>query len=75
MGFDTKWDFAPPTILLGLLFCPWTWGTFFWWDTTFSVDGYSEASCSFGVLTGEDECMVFYSTILPIQWVPGFAQL
>ena len=24
MGFDSKHDFAPPTILLGLL-CPWTW--------------------------------------------------
>ena len=24
-GFDSKHDFAPPTILLGLL-CPWTWG-------------------------------------------------
>ena len=21
-----KHDFAPPTILLGLLLCPWTWG-------------------------------------------------
>ena len=25
MGFDSKCDFTPPTILLGLL-CPWTWG-------------------------------------------------
>ena len=24
MGFDSKCDFAPPTILLGLLLCPWT---------------------------------------------------
>ena len=24
--FDSKHDFAPPTILLGLLLCPWTWG-------------------------------------------------
>ena len=23
MGFDSKCDFAPPTILLGLLLCPW----------------------------------------------------
>ena len=29
-------DFAPPTILLGLLLCPWTWGICFWWDLTFS---------------------------------------
>ena len=26
MGFDSKCKFAPPTILLGLLLCPWTWG-------------------------------------------------
>ena len=25
MGFDSKRDFAPPTILLGLLLCPWMW--------------------------------------------------
>ena len=26
MGFDSKCDFAPPTILVGLLLYPWTWG-------------------------------------------------
>ena len=26
MGFDSKHEFAPPTILLGLLLCPWAWG-------------------------------------------------
>ena len=36
MGFDSKCDFTPPTILLGLLLCPWTWKSFFWWDSTFS---------------------------------------
>ena len=36
MEFDSKCDFIPPTILLELLLCPWTWGTFFWWDLTFS---------------------------------------
>ena len=25
MGFDTKGNFTPPTILLGLLLCSWTW--------------------------------------------------
>ena len=29
MGFDSKCNFAPPTILLGLLFWPWMWGIFF----------------------------------------------
>ena len=37
MGFDTKCDFAPPTILLGLLLCPWAWGIFFWWDLALSI--------------------------------------
>ena len=29
MGFDSKCDFAPLIILLGLLLCPWIWGIFF----------------------------------------------
>ena len=29
MGFDSKHNFAPPTILLGLLLCPPTWDIFF----------------------------------------------
>ena len=36
MGFDSKHDFVPSTILLGLLLCPWTSDIFFWWDPTFS---------------------------------------
>ena len=36
MAIDSKWDFAPPTILSGLLRCPWTHVIFFWWDPTFS---------------------------------------
>ena len=35
IGFDSKCDFAPPTILLELLLCPWMWGIFFG-DPTFS---------------------------------------
>ena len=26
MGFDSKREFAPPSILQGLLLCPWAWG-------------------------------------------------
>ena len=26
MGFDSKHSVDPPTVLLGLLLCPWTWG-------------------------------------------------
>ena len=62
MGFDSKHDFAPPTILLELLLCPWMWGIF-WWDWTFSVNSCSAASCNFGLLT-EDKCTSLYSTIL-----------
>ena len=29
MGFDSKCDFTPPTILLGILLCPCMWGIFF----------------------------------------------
>ena len=36
MGFDSKCDFAPPTVLMGLLLCLWMWGILFWWDPTFS---------------------------------------
>ena len=25
MGFDSKHDFTPPTVFLGLLLCPWMW--------------------------------------------------
>ena len=63
-GFDSKRDFTPPTILLGLLLCPWMWGIFFWCNPTFSCQWYSAASCNFGVLPREDEPVSFYSTIL-----------
>ena len=36
MGFDSKWDFTPSSILLGFLLCAWTWDIFFWCDPTFS---------------------------------------
>ena len=38
MVFDSKCNFTPPTILLGLL-CPWMWGIFPWLDPTFSCQG------------------------------------
>ena len=33
MGLDYKCNFAPPTILLGLLLCPWNWDIFFLVDS------------------------------------------
>ena len=56
-------DCAPPTILLWVLLCLWTWGIFFGWVPTFFCDG-SIASCCFGAVAGGDERMSFYSTIL-----------
>ena len=42
MVFDSKWHFAPPTVLLWLLLCPWMWGIFFWWDPTFSCRWFQQ---------------------------------
>ena len=64
MRFDSKCDFAPPTVLLWLLLCPWTWDIFFFGGIQhFPADGCSAACCNFGVLTGEDGHTSFYSTI------------
>jgi len=66
MGLDSKHDFAPPTVLLGLLLYLWMWGIFFWWDPTFSCPWLFSSELYFGVLTGEVEHMSFYSTILSL---------
>ena len=50
MRFDSKRNFAPPTVLLGA----WTWGIFFWWDPAFSCQQLFAVSFNFGVLA-EDE--------------------
>ena len=68
MGFDSKCDLAPPTILLGLLLslgC----GVYFFGGMQHSpVDGCSAVSCNFGVLAGEeDEHTSFYSAILKVN--------
>ena len=55
MRCDSKHNFTPPTILLGLLLCPCTWGIFFGGIQHSPIDGISLVSCNFGVLTGEDE--------------------
>ena len=66
MGFDSKHDFTPPTVFLGLLICPWTWGIFLVGSNISPVNHCIAASCNFGVLAGEDEHMSFYSAILRI---------
>ena len=61
--FDSKHDFTPPTILLGLLLCSWMCGIFFGGIQHTSVNGCSAASCNFGLLT-ENRCTCLYSPIL-----------
>ena len=62
--FDSKCDFTPPTVLLGLLLCPWTWGISFWWTQHSPVDGCSAVSCNFGVLTGEDVLLLCQTVLI-----------
>ena len=57
MGFGSKHDFAPPTILLGLLLCLGCGVSFVGGIQYSPVDGCSAVSCNFGLLMGEDECM------------------
>ena len=59
--FDSKFVFAPSTILLGLLLAPGHGVSFFKWDPTFSCLWLLSI---FGVLAGEDDCMSLYSAIL-----------
>ena len=63
-GFDSNCDFSLPTTLLEFLLRPWTWGIFFGGVQHSPIDGFSAASCSFGVLAREDKCMSFCSAIL-----------
>ena len=69
MGFDSKCDFTPPTVLLSLLLCPDRGYIFFGGIQHSPDDGFSAASCNFGVLAGEDELTSFYSAILNIHLV------
>ena len=64
MGFDYKCDFAPHTILLGHLIALGCGVSFFGRIQHSLVYGCSATSCNFGVLTGEDEGISFYSAIL-----------
>ena len=66
MGFDSRQDFAPPTILLGLLIALGHGVSFFHGIQLSPVNHCSAASCNFGVLAEEDEHTSFYSTILSV---------
>ena len=56
------YDCTPPTILLWLLLCPWSWDIFFWWFQHSPVNGCSAVPCNFVVLAGEGDHTSFYST-------------
>ena len=66
MGFDSKCNFAPPTIFWGFSFALGRGVSFFEGIQHSPVNGCSVASCNFGVLAGEDKFMSFYSSICDI---------
>ena len=57
-------DCASPTVLLGLLLCPWTWGISFWWDPTFFCQSLFSRKLRFWCFAGEDQRMSFYSAVM-----------
>ena len=59
IGFDSKSDFAPLLSYWGFFFALGHGVSFFGGIQHSPVDGYSAASCNFGVLAGEDEYMFF----------------
>ena len=63
MKFDSKHYFTPPTSSWVFSFALGCGNSFFGGIQHFAVDGCPVASCNFEVLTGEDECMCFYSAI------------
>ena len=71
MRIDFKHNWAPPTIAVKLLLCPWMWGMFFGGFQHFAIDRCSATSCKFSILTGKDKHMPFYSAIL--EWIKSLA--
>ena len=71
MRIDFTHNWAPPTIAVKLLLCPWMWGMFFGGFQHFAVDRCSATSCKFSILTGKDKHMPFYSAIL--EWIKSLA--
>ena len=75
IGFDSKCDFTPPSILplegegeLGASPFPLDMGYLFFGGIQHSpADGCSAASCNFGVLAGEDGHTSFSSTVLELM--------
>ena len=55
MGMGFNFNMIAPLLLSFLMFllCPGMWGIFFWWVPELHDNGYSTASCDFGVLAGD----------------------
>ena len=66
MQFDSKHDFThpPPPSCSGLSFALGCGVSFFGGIQHSAVDGSSAVICNFGVLTGEDKHIFFYSAVL-----------
>ena len=57
-------NFPPPTILLGLLLCPWMLGIFGRGGSNICLSmAVQQFSCGLGVLTGDNEHRSFHSAI------------
>ena len=66
-GFDSKHDFASPTVLLGPSLALRCGVSFFDGIQHSPVHRCSTVCCNFAVLAGEEESMSSYSTILIAQ--------
>ena len=80
LRFDVMYDCTPPTVLLGLLLCPWMQGIVFQWVQHSPVDDCLATSCCFAVLSGEDEHMPYSamtqwdSNICPMNYFKDWGQ-
>ena len=74
MGFDSKHEFAPPTILLGLLLCPWMWGiSSQLLQCLLSYWGFSDLGCGYLHIASLVKCtldMGYLFTAAPVPCSP-----
>ena len=75
MRFDSKCNLAPLLSCWGFSLAPGHRVSFFGGIQHSPVNGFSAASCNFGVLTGENEWTSFYSTILDAMKLSSLSHL
>ena len=64
MGFDSKSEFAPPTIFLGLLLCPWMWGiSSQLFQCLLSYWGFSDPGCGISPHSQSSEAQLSLLTL------------